>query len=144
MGKSTSDKALRDLRDKDIVEKFNHLYNLKRLRYDHVLFSMKWETFFIEEKLIRKILKRSKVEQPHRDPFNSKSHKGKTLLESRNQKVHDRFEVLFNTSGVRVDDCISKLTKEFYLNPRTLEAILRNYKVYYERFGSQQTLNFKD
>jgi len=142
MGRATSDKTLLELRDRNIVEKFNQLYNLKRLRYDHVLYTMKWNFFFIDERRIRKILKKAKIKQPWRSVANSTQRAGKTVIEARNERLHLRFKELFDEKQMRMDDALELLRKEFYLIPETIEAILKQYHYYYERYGSQQSINF--
>ncbi|MBL4705440.1 MAG: hypothetical protein JKY54_13035 [Flavobacteriales bacterium] len=51
------DERLLDARNRKIKNRFDFLYNTKRMRFDDVINKLKWEEFFIEEETIIRILK---------------------------------------------------------------------------------------
>lgn len=49
----------------------------------------------------------------------------KANLDRRNLMIRNRFDHLYNTDRLRVDDCIEKLCGEFSLAKSTIESVLK-------------------
>lgn len=131
MGASTSDKGLIEKRSRDMLSKFNELYHQKRYRYDYVLWRMKWENFFINEKNIHNQLRKMGAEIPNKYSVkNSTTDNGLTLLEARNNALKARFQKLYEEKKMRVDDAVNILSGEFYIHPSTVNNVLNDYSHY--------------
>lgn len=142
MGRSTGNRTLRDKRDRDIVDKFNELYNIKRWRYDYVLFLLKWEYFYVNEKHLHRTLKRMGATVPKGYVIiNSTQHDGKSCLETRNTALKARFQELYDQKQMRIDDAVRVLSKEFYLNEKTVDQVLAGYN-HYKDATNQLTIEF--
>lgn len=49
----------------------------------------------------------------------------KAYILSRNKKITDRFNQLYNEHRTRYDDCLLALSREYDMSPRSIEGILR-------------------
>jgi hypothetical protein len=142
MGRSTGNSNLRDKRDRDIVDKFNELYNIKRLRYDYVLYLLKWNHFYVNEKHIHKTLRKMGATAPKGYIIsNSIHHEGKSCLEARNAALKARFQELYDQKQMRIDDAVRVLSKEFYLNEKTVDQVLAGYN-HYKEVSKQLAIEF--
>ncbi len=130
MSSSTWDVQLIEKRNKKIVEKYIYLYDVKRMRFDDVMFSLQWEHFFLTERTIKEILRDNKVELPYRAQL-KQEYKGLSLKEARNNKLIKRFDYLFEKKRMRIDDALEFLrNEEFFLQPTTIEQIVTRWSYY--------------
>ena len=130
MSSSTWDVQLIEKRNKKIVEKYIYLYDVKRMRFDDVMFSLQWEHFFLTERTIKEILRDNKVELPYRAQL-KQEYKGLSLKEARNNKLIKRFDYLFEKQRMRIDDALEFLrNEEFFLQPTTIEQIVTRWSYY--------------
>lgn len=144
MARGTSDIALREKRDRDIVERFNHYYHVKRFRYDYVLEILKWEYFFVSESFLQKTIRKMGCDAPKVFKVtNSETMNGMTPFQARNKKMRDRFKQLFSEKQMRMDDALSLLSREFYLPKETIDQILAEYN-HYKAAENQTELKFED
>lgn len=141
MASATWDKSLIEKRNKDIIDRFHHYYNGKRIRYDHVLHTLKWQHFFINEKYIDRLLKKSGLDVPRYKIRNSKECDGLSITEARNRKLKARFMELYENNHLRLDDAVQVLRSEFYISEPTIHAALAEYH-FYKVADQQTTLNF--
>ena len=130
MSRSTSDKELLKHRDKLIVEKYVKLYDIKRKRFDDVMYSLKWEYFFISEDTIKRILRGANIDLPYWHQLNQSHKNGLELKQVRNNKAVTRFDELCNKEKWRLDDAINHLCREeFFISPIHFERIVTKWKI---------------
>lgn len=114
-------------RNNDLVEKFNELYEIQRMRYEDVLYELKWEYFFLSERSIKEIIRSSGVKLPYTSVIKVESKAGLTnVLEARNIKMIAYFNELSNVERLRTDDAIHQTAFKFYLKASSVERILLN------------------
>lgn len=145
MAGSTTDIVLRNKRDRDVVDRFNYYYNVKRFRYDYVLYLMKWNHFYLNERRLHKILKQQGIKVPPlSDSFKNSTvnEVGLDKFQARNEALRKRFEDLYIKDQLRIDDTTEILRKEFYINERTIDAILCEWERYKTLVTTQTTINF--
>ena len=143
MARATTNKALLAQRNKQIVEKFHHYYNVKRLRYDDVLFKLKWDHFYLSETFIHRVLRSYRTNAPKVRVVDSKRYNNKTVFEHRNEAVKIRFNELHEVKRIRLEDSAEALKKEFFIEIDTLNKILFGYEKYKPTDPSQTTIDFE-
>ena len=127
MSSSTWNIELINKRNNDIVKKHTYLYDVKRKRFDDVIYELQWTYFFLTERTIKEILRRQSVVLPYRNSCNH-TNTGLTLKEARNNKVLSRFDYLTEVKRMRFDDAIDLMSKaEFYVEPNTIEQIITRW-----------------
>lgn len=144
MSKSAPDILLREKRKVAIVKQFNKLYNVKRFRYDYVLYLLRWEHFFLYEKQIHKILKSAGANIPSGYFKIKTTHykDGLTALEVRNNKLRERFKQLAEDQKIRLDDTVEILRSEFFISSTTITHVIQEYSIY-KQTNPQSTLNLE-
>lgn len=114
-------------RNNDLADKFNQLYEVDRMRYEDVLYLLKWEYFFLSERSIKEIIRSTGAKMHYASVVNLKSKDGfKNVLDARNHKMIAYFNKLSNEQRLRTDDAIHKTAFKFYLKASSVERILLN------------------
>lgn len=129
MSSSTWDKKVLSKRNKDIAKRFDYWYNKERKRIEDVFYKLSWEEFFITCSALKIVLKEEGCNFPCFGDNRVKRHEHfKTLKEARNHKLTLRSNYLYDTKGLRYDDVITKLSKEFYISETRVKGIFYTSK----------------
>lgn len=144
MSKAAHDILILEKRKVAIVKEFNKLYNKKRIRYDHVLYLLRWEYFFLFEKQLHKILRSAGANIPsgYFKVKNTHFKDGLTALDCRNIKLRKRFKELTEEKQIRIDDTVEVLRNEFFISASTINHILSEYQQY-KTTPPQSSLNLE-
>lgn len=50
------------------------------------------------------------------------------LLKERNNKIYQRYKELYDINFLRHDKVLEMLSKEFYIDPKTIQKIIQDHK----------------
>lgn len=129
MSGATRNTDLLKARNKAIVERYVHLYEIKRIRFEDVLYKLKWEYFFMSERKIKEIIRKAGVSIPYVHKINLPHRNDLQLKEARNNKILDRFSTLSNEKKMRFDDTVTHLANhEFYISKLIVERVIYRWK----------------